>query len=343
MTTQDVSLSTWQRVEGSTKFESILLGNGASQAIWARFGYSTLFEQAPLDDQDRRLFEARSTTNFEQVLWELIAARRILDALGHDSQFLVDRYRHIREALAAAVHHVHLPWELLGEGVKIKIAGALSAYEYVFSTNYDLIVYWATRATELTFKDYFFQSTSDTVVFDSADTGVDKSSTKLVYLHGALHLVRSTDGSTHKIKWTDGAAILKRFGDEILAEGSVPLVVTEGGPDEKLTTIRSSDYLSHGLGVFSDRDGPIVVFGHSLGPSDAHLLPPLQQNKFGRPRVVAISMRPGDTARIAARKQEWRAKLPAQQLIFFDATTHPLGDPSLQVPDEDPATDAAAR
>jgi hypothetical protein len=42
----------------------------------------------------------------------------------------------------------------------------------------------------------------------------------------------------------------------------------------------------------------------------------------------------GDPEAIIARKHELHAGLPNRELTFFDATTHPLGDPALKIPHE---------
>ncbi|MBK8246520.1 MAG: DUF4917 family protein [Gemmatimonadetes bacterium] len=119
--TGDASLNAWSDIATLHSWESIVLGNGASQAVWRRFAYSSLFDvaktagtAAPLSSEDCDLFAALGAqANFEAVLGALLTARTVGQALNHTTAALDERYRSISEALVAAVHHVHVPWAVL--------------------------------------------------------------------------------------------------------------------------------------------------------------------------------------------------------------------------------------
>jgi hypothetical protein len=98
--------------------------------------------------------------------------------------------------------------------------------------------------------------------------------------------------------------------------------VTEGTADEKLRAIEGNTYLSHALGRLREVEPPIVVFGSSLSPQDDHLVEALNE-KPDRP--IAISMLPGSKREVAARKGELLGRLETEELLFFDARTHPFG------------------
>ncbi len=71
-----------------------------------------------------------------------------------------------------------------------------------------------------------------------------------------------------------------------------------------------------------------MVFGHSL--QDEHI----RAGMAGRPwetRAIAISVPPGSSSEIIAQKMEFHQLLPDARLLFFDATSHPLGAPELEV------------
>lgn len=70
------------------------------------------------------------------------------------------------------------------------------------------------------------------------------------------------------------------------------------------------------------------MFGSSLSDHDAHLAEALSEN---RERPVAISMLPGTRKEVLARQVDILGRVEASPLLFFDATTHPLGNPSLAV------------
>lgn len=61
------------------------------------------------------------------------------------------------------------------------------------------------------FKDYFFQS-DDNNYFDISNTEIHGDATKILYLHGGLHLERSTSGKTIKRKYEENTNLLDSFG-----------------------------------------------------------------------------------------------------------------------------------
>jgi hypothetical protein len=85
----DERLAHWKDVAPDADKAGLLLGNGASIAIWERFRYVTLYERAtaediehPLSEADKRIFEAMRTPNFEASLAALSTARMVGEILG---------------------------------------------------------------------------------------------------------------------------------------------------------------------------------------------------------------------------------------------------------------------
>jgi len=82
-------LKSWADCEGSAKWESLLLGNGASRAVWEKFGYPSLFDVAcdlppreRLTAKDVDLFQQLANTkNFEAVLASLLTTQTVAAAL----------------------------------------------------------------------------------------------------------------------------------------------------------------------------------------------------------------------------------------------------------------------
>lgn len=143
----------------------------------------------------------------------------------------------------------------------------------------DLLVYWAAMCDQYPGKlpDYFWSSP---LVFDPLNTEVWGKETKLLFLHGGLHLLRLSDGQTLKRKAMPGRNLLDLFGDSLPEDpDAVPLFVSEGAAEDKLAVIRSSDYLSFALTTFAETDEPLVVFGHSLSEQDQHLVDILQRQR----------------------------------------------------------------
>ena len=113
--------------------------------------------------------------------------------------------------------------------------------------------------------------------------------------------------------------------------GEVPLFINEDRSEHKLRAIRSSDYLSWGLGqLASEREG-LCLFGQHLDSTDQHLLDAIRQ---ARPAHLCIAIRPLSEASIINQKQHFLQRfgdMHETSLHFFDASSHPLGAPDLAV------------
>ena len=176
-------LPPWSEVAEYADWKGLLVGNGASIAIWPEFRYSSIYTVAskaiahPLSRDDIKLFGAFKTQNFEQVLAALKTAGTVTDALGLDPSPLGERYDSIQRALFEAVHAVHVPWDDVSEAIIPALFTALRRYKYVYSTNYDLLLYWASmHQGGRRFLDYFW---GDRKTFDLFDTEILDDASKL--------------------------------------------------------------------------------------------------------------------------------------------------------------------
>jgi hypothetical protein len=103
----------------------------------------------------------------------------------------------------------------------------------VFTTSYDLIIYWSMGYGEHAgtaygpLKDLFWGG-AGRCEFDPDDTDLRPGSTPVYFLHGAMHLVVEGSGVTRKLKrglWT----VLEQFGMPIPGDPRArPLLVSEG-------------------------------------------------------------------------------------------------------------------
>jgi hypothetical protein len=330
----DESLAEWTDVAQLCDWEALLVGNGASIAVYDGFRYGRLYDVAASDapanrlaDEDVALFETFETVNFEQIMANLVVAEAVTEALDRPPEFIAERYDSIRSALASAVHAIHVPWEALTRQTLITVKEAMREFRYVFSTNYDLLLYWALMFEGPGgFTDYIFRGDGH---FDPLDVDVWRPAvTRVLFLHGGLHLVRLSGGRTAKRVRTEFEALLDLFGEPLPSDPyASPLVVTEGTSENKLRSISSSDYLSFALATFRDISGPVVAFGHSLGEFDQHIVRSMRR---WQDREIAVSVLPGTDEEVVQKKAEIRAALPAAQLYFFNAFTHPLGLPELK-------------
>ena len=324
----DASLPQWPHLPGNAGFTGLLLGNGASRAIWRNFAYDSLFERAqtvrnrPLGQSDLALFRHLKSENFERVLTALNTTVRINAALAIGSTAPLNRYYAIKEALIHAVRSVHIPWSMVSETTLAHLNQALRQYPLVYSSNYDLLCPWAMLHDPQGFDDWMNTDGE----FDPQPEAA--TATRLLYLHGGLHLVKHADGSTRRRPAT-GSALLDGFA--INTPGDVPLFVAEGPSADKLGSIRDSAYLSACHRQLARHQGPLCLFGHNLNAQDQHLIDALCAARIER---MAISIFPLSDAWIISQKRHYQTLFrdSGTALEYFDATSHPLGLPELNVP-----------
>lgn len=328
----DGTLRDWNDIATAHKWDTLLLGNGLSINIWEPFKYRELYDHAKagtiLTAEDRKLFAA--TPNFERVLGDLLTGIRVNECVGVDADPLYERYRNIQLALGHAVGEVHINRDRVPLETRRKIRAVMEQFEWVFTTSYDLLAYWAIACDGVfePFMDHFRYG--GRLEFDPARADVFVGTVPVYFLHGALHLVVSGSGVTWKLRQTAMDTLLDQFGQPIPGDPQArPLLVTEGSAADKLNVIEANDYLSHALDKLYQRDQPVVAFGSGLSEHDSHLTEALGENPK---RPVAVSMLPGPRADVLAKQVDIFGRVKAEQLLFFNSETHPLGDPALSVP-----------
>lgn len=333
MTSYDIdgTLRPWREVARQHPWEVLLLGNGLSINVWPKFAYASLFDQARQDGlgpRDRALFDG--THNFERALSDLKTAMHVAETLDMDTGPMLERYRSIQISLGHAIRQVHLKRSAITDVTFGRIRAAMLDHEWIFTTSYDLIVYWAMKGPDgwAPFADCLSQN--GRCEFDPERTAVYAEQVPVFFLHGALHLVVGGDGVTRKLLRRGLRGLLAQFGQPIDGDAQArPLLVTEGSAGEKLRAIEGNAYLTHCLDQLRALDRPTVVFGSSLSAHDAHLVDALGENPD---RPLAISMMPAPKREITARKADLIGRLRSSELLFFDARTHPLGAPNLRTP-----------
>jgi hypothetical protein len=333
----DGSLPDWQDIEEEADWKALLLGNGLSINAWPKFDYSSLFEQAKLGDEhcrldplDLALFEQFETENFEIVLGNLDTAIRATTTLGRDARPLMERYESIRRSLGGAVRSVHIKRPEAPDITLETIKLVMECHEAVFTTSYDMLAYWAMgfgdkfdRLVDLFWSD----GANGRCGFDPDNADVWDGFVPVYFLHGALHLIAHGDGETRKLLRRQEATVLEQCGQPIEGDPHArSLLVSEGSSRDKLCAIQTNAYLTYALKQLKDCDLPLVVFGSSLAEHDMHLIGALN----GRPdRPIAVSMMPDSKMRLRALQREIGSRLDTHELYFYDASTHPLGDPAL--------------
>ncbi|WP_167288710.1 DUF4917 family protein [Nocardioides seonyuensis] len=325
-------LPDWQTYS-SDEWPTLLIGNGLSINLWSGFAYDSLFseasDQGDLAGPAESIFDELDTTNFETVLECLHHARIVLKALGDDVAEVEATYGEVRDALLSAVSAAHVDWNDFPVPTHTAIATSIAEHDNVFTTNYDLCVYWSLLQSDpsVNTKDYFWNPGHD---FDPANTNATAGTTLIHYLHGALHLWQS-DSTGIDGKWTnaDGGNLTRVLRNYSATSDKRPLFVSEGNSASKVRTISRSAYLSFCLDRLRDDEQNTVVFGHSLSTQDEHIIEALLD---GKRKKIAVALRPSSRAdAIIATKSRIIEALPGHTILFFDSTTHPLGDRTLNI------------
>jgi hypothetical protein len=302
----------WTRIKTTYQGGDMLLGNGASCAVWRGFSYNSLLKQSGLPKPDLALFAELGTPNFEEALERLAIAellcRQVGEANAADEMKL--RYDRIKASLVSTVSKSHVDFTRASSSINA-IATELTQYERVFSTSYDLILYWAINQQQNRFGDGF----DSTGFIDAAATA---GRTMVYWLHGGLHL-RTTNGDVEKLKNTG-----QNINTLLQKSARLPMFIAEGTSQSKRLAISRSPYLSTvNAKLACANPKPLVVFGHALNNEDKHVRDTI---KLSGQRKIAISIHNRDTAVMGRLIKEFPS------CIFFDSATHPLGDSSLLVP-----------
>ena len=275
----------------------ILLGNGFSRGVHRNFAYSSLYDKAKphLSGRVKALFLRSGTSDFEKVLRQLNDGQWIAREYGMSPAGLMDMcddYESLRNHLIVAIEAVHPARRAdITDRVLRPTADFLRHFCSVFSTNYDLLLYWAilsasSMAGDVDFQDGFGPAPSggqDRLVFLAREIPNGRF---VHYLHGGLHL--TTDGTdVRKLKWEAHNPILSSVRDN-LEQDQYPLFVAEGKPSDKLKRIRSSSYLSWCFEQFRKIEGHLFTYGSALTDQDKHLWDAVAQNSKVKTLCVGI-------------------------------------------------------
>jgi hypothetical protein len=304
--------------------DGLILGNGASMAIHNGFSYDSLFQAAQenghVTADVANVFRAFGVVDFELVLRRLWQAKVVNGTLDIPAGPVETAYAQVRDALIATVRDVHITHADALVHLN-PIYTFMSGFRTVVSLNYDLIVYWAAMQSQNNlgnwFKDCF-------VNFEFVDNWKAmrepyraQGSTLYFYPHGNLSLARGLDDGEYKLfsPYTD---LLTHVLNVWQSGNAVPLFVSEGTSDHKLSSIKSSNYLQRvNREVLSHIGDSLVVYGWGVGEQEQHILSRLGQSRCRR---VAVSVRNANAAYMRHAEDSFRS-IGMQEVVFFDSAS----------------------
>ncbi len=325
----------------------ILLGNGYSIACDTRFNYPNLFTYAcnhGLSERAKGLFDRLGTNNFEGVM------RMLEDTIWtakkyemKDAKALARMKKDldsIKNALVEAIAETHLEHSgKVPDEKKDCCITFLNDYFNVFTTNYDLLLYWVAMHAPSNIRQQdgfrapidFYEEEPDSdpeyLVFRE-HAGRNRA---ILFLHGALHIF-VVSGEVRKHSWRGTGTRLVDLVRKGLMAGQYPLFVAEGKPEKKRQQIQHSGYLSYCLGKLERIESPLVFLGHSLNESDQHILDTVSDNEKVKSVAVGLFDDPDSSKgmavvdaakRMQTRRRKWKG-FPELDVLFFDSKTAPV-------------------
>jgi hypothetical protein len=294
----------------------LLLGNGFSIA-WDKsiFSYNALFTDTDfsLAPTAQKAFEILGTKDFEEVIRYLDIASKLATCHAEHGLQIGEKFRvdsdFIKDALVRAVAQRHPDHVfVIPDDAYASTLSFLKNFGHVFTLNYDLLLYWtlATAGWE-GWSDGFRRSEFLEGRLEWRDTFREtrQYQQNVHFLHGGLHLFES-NGILTKIT-SDGGKLVDQIKMNI-REGRAPLFVCEGTSAEKMQQITRHPYLRYCLTTFSRSGSILFTFGHSLGPSDAHVMKRMFAPSF-RCVFVGLHGDPGSEAntKIISAVRQWNS------------------------------------
>lgn len=268
----------------------LLLGNGFSMAYDPEiFSYNALFGFIENIDNDllSKLFEAIKTKNFEIVMQQLDNFNEILSVFGSDKklekkvQEAISQLKHILIDAIKELHPEHvfkIPDEK-HEKCALFLKPYLQGNGNIFTTNYDILLYWVLMRME--FKNaidgfgrerenYDEFIPEEDLEYSELRWGKHKKKQNIHYLHGTLPFF---DTGVHIIKEEyDSNNYLLEKVESRLENKEYPIFVTSGNGNEKLAHIMHNRYLSFCYEQLTNIEGSLVTFGFNFGEYDHHII-----------------------------------------------------------------------
>ncbi len=267
----------------------LLLGNGFSIAYDSKiFSYNALsqFIETSSNNLVKELFSVIKTSNFEQIMQQLTLTRNIISLFGNDPNLLqiIDQsIIELQNSLINAIEALHpdhvftIPEEKSASCAKF-LQEYLDNDGNIFSTNYDLLLYWILMRNQLHNtidgfgKDLIENDdwkNEDDPEFSELRWGKHKEKQRIFYLHGALPIF--DDGIEIVKEIYDGHYLLENIKKR-MDKGQYPVFVTAGDGNEKLNHIVHNHYLSFCYDSLCKTDGSLITYGFNFGDSDQHII-----------------------------------------------------------------------
>lgn len=275
-----------QYLEKKKRPHHLLLGNGFSMAYDDDiFSYNALytFIQTLDDELLTKLFNVVKSKNFELIMQQLDNFLELIETFDPESALnpmVTSASQRLKESLINAIETLHPEHVFKMPEEKAEVCSAffnhfLQKNGQIFTTNYDLLLYWVLMRKGVNSIDGFGRDKEkaekgEPVSFSDLRWGRNKDEQNIHYLHGALHLF-DTGIEVIKEEYDSKNFIMEKVKGRIEMK-QYPVFVTAGSSEEKLEHIMHNHYLSYCFDQLSSIGGSLIVFGFGFGDYDGHII-----------------------------------------------------------------------
>ncbi len=260
----------------------LLLGNGASRAVWDKFKYPSLYKEAQkagrLDADLVQLFDDFVTGDFEYILRLLSQTNKVNEILDIKDKKTLFLYQDLQEALIGTIRSIHPEAEQV-KSLLLPMAEFMKRFDTILNLNYDLLVYWAMLEANNHFGQWFKDGFIDEGRFNNSYQYLKEpyddadGFTLVFYPHGSLILATDSHGGEIKLSKTCDQYLLNTILGIWKERNNIPLFISEGATGKKLEAIRRSNYLKTVYDCEVEGNcKSLVVYGWSFGDQDEHIL-----------------------------------------------------------------------
>ena len=279
-----------QYLKEKKRTKHLLLGNGFSMSYDSKiFSYNALSDFIEKTDNRllKKLFKVINTKNFEQIMQQLDNFKEISKVFTTDTKLtkrIEKASAKLKSSLIDAVKELH-PEHVFQVSEENSRNCSRYLEEYllndgkIFSTNYDLLLYWVLMRNNVKKAvDGFGRDQENADIYVPEDEreyselrwGKHKNEQTVYYLHGALPIF-DTGIEVVKEEYDTRNFLLEKIKDR-MEKKDYPIFVTAGNAKEKLNHIMHNKYLSNSYEELTAIEGSIITFGFNFGEYDTHII-----------------------------------------------------------------------
>lgn len=303
---------------------SFIFGNGLSMAYGGDdFSHDGILNASPIDQDLKNLFLNTKEVSIERMI-NLIRSfsNYYQKIIPESSKMIADlenkNVENLKSGLINSIKEIH-PEDMNQQKANNFLKNCdLFKIKNIFSTNYDLLIYWSINQSGSGKKKYQ-DGFGGAANHKKGINWYDPIKQNIFYLHGTIFYFDESSHNDFLLKKTDHANTYMRNLHEIeerINAEQFPLVVIEGNHDKKKELISSNKYLDHCYCKLSSLKGPLFTYGISF-ENDDHLLEAIDQSSIDEFLIGIYS----DDSKKSISKKIAKYKNLENKLVFYNSSS----------------------